>query len=113
MTRKVDGSASAEDSHLKPANAGTHRLETTHSCTGPPQDERGVLQYRGTSPIIKRTALGPYRRLMPRVLRGSQGGVRFLLSEVPLYSKVGMLGSCYVFVDFWTGKMSELPDWCD
>ena len=29
--------------------------------------------------------LGPYSRHMPRVLGGSQGGERFLLSEVPLY----------------------------
>ena len=31
-------------------------------------DERETFQYRGTSLIKKRTPLGPYRRLMPRVL---------------------------------------------
>ena len=39
--------------------------------------ERG---YRGTSPLRKRTLLGPYRRPMPRVL----GGRRFLMGGVPL-----------------------------
>ena len=32
----------------------------------------------------KCTPLGPYRRLMPRVLGGSQGGGRFPMIEVPL-----------------------------
>jgi len=32
------------------------------------------LPYRGTSLIRKRTPLGPYRRPMPRVLGGCQGG---------------------------------------
>jgi hypothetical protein len=41
--------------------------------------------YRGTSLIRKRIPLGPYRRPMPRVLGGSLGGGRFLMSEVPLY----------------------------
>ena len=40
--------------------------------------------YRGTSLIRKRTPLGPCRRPMPRVVGGSQGGGRFLMSEVPL-----------------------------
>ena len=39
---------------------------------------------RGTSLKRKRTALGPYRRPMPRVLGGSWGGGHFLVSEVPL-----------------------------
>ena len=43
--------------------------------------------YRGTSPTRKRTPLGPYRRPMPRVLGGSYGGGRFLMSEVPLWVK--------------------------
>ena len=33
----------------------------------------------------KRTPLGPCRRPVPRVLRGSRGGGLFLMSEVPLY----------------------------
>jgi len=40
--------------------------------------------YRGTSLTRKRTPLEPYRRPVPRVLEGSQGGGRFLMSEVPL-----------------------------
>jgi hypothetical protein len=40
--------------------------------------------YRGTSLIRKRTPLGPYRRKIPRVLGGSYGGGRFLMSEVLL-----------------------------
>ena len=40
--------------------------------------------YRGTSLIRKSTPLGPYRRLRPRVLGGSQGDGRFLMGEVPL-----------------------------
>ena len=35
----------------------------------------------------KRDPLEPYRRPLPRVLRRSQGGGRFLMSEVPLQVK--------------------------
>ena len=41
--------------------------------------------YWGTLLIRKRTALGPYRRHAPRVLRGSRGGGRFPIGEAPLY----------------------------
>ena len=44
----------------------------------------GLKVYRGTSVIRKRTPVGPYSRTMPRVLGGSQGGLRFLMGEVPL-----------------------------
>ena len=44
-----------------------------------------LIPYRSTSPERKRIPLGPYRRPMPRVRRGSQGGGRFLMGEVPLY----------------------------
>ena len=47
-------------------------------------DVGGASDYRGTSLTRKRTSLGPYRRPMPRVLGGSQGGGRFLRSEVTL-----------------------------
>ena len=47
-----------------------------------------VSPYRGTSLTGKRTPPGPYRRPMPRVLRGSWGGGRFLMGEVPLYYSV-------------------------
>ena len=45
--------------------------------------------HRGTSLIRKRTPLGPYRRPIPRLLWGSQDGVRFLMSEVPLRTEAG------------------------
>jgi len=45
----------------------------------------GAAPYRGTSLIRKRSPLGPYRRAIPRVLGGSEGGGRFLMGEVPLY----------------------------
>ena len=48
-------------------------------------DSYSLCRYRGTSPIRKRTPLGPYRRPMPRILGGSEGGGRFLMGEVPLY----------------------------
>ena len=42
------------------------------------------LPYRGTSLIRNCLLLGPYSKPMPRALRKSWGGVRFLMSEVPL-----------------------------
>ena len=42
--------------------------------------------HRGTSPIRKRHPLGPYTKTMPRDIWWPQGGGRFLMSEVPLYS---------------------------
>jgi len=48
-------------------------------------------QYRGTAPIRNQPPLGPYRRPMPRVLEGSQGGGRLLMSKVPLYREVRVL----------------------
>ena len=55
------------------------RLRNGAICNGADWDG-----YRGTSLIRKRTPLGPYRRPMPKVLGGSQGGGRFLMGEVPL-----------------------------
>ena len=40
--------------------------------------------YRDASLIRNRRLLGPYKRTMPRALRGSYGGGRFLVSEVTL-----------------------------
>ena len=40
---------------------------------------RASSNYKGASRIRKRTLLGPYRRLMPGVIRGE----RFLMGEVP------------------------------
>ena len=41
--------------------------------------------YMGTSPIRKRTPLGPYARMVSRNIWWPSGGVRFLVSEAPLY----------------------------
>ena len=48
-----------------------------------------LWQYRGTSLITKRHPLGPYTRTMPRDIWWPWGGVRFLMSEVPLYTHGG------------------------
>ena len=55
-----------------------------------------VLQYRSTSLIRKRPPLGPYRRPIPRVIWGSQGGGRFLMGEVPLQEHRDPLGAVRV-----------------
>ena len=52
------------------------------TLVGPPASH----EYRGASLIRKRTPLGPYRRPMPRVLRGSYGNERFLMGEIPVYT---------------------------
>ena len=52
--------------------------------------------YRANSLIRKRQPLGPYRRPMSRVLRGSSGGLRFLMGEVPLQYKLGQRWRCSV-----------------
>ena len=48
----------------------------------------GTSLHEGSSLIRKRHTLGPCRRLMPRVLGGSQVGERFLMGEVPLHRQV-------------------------
>jgi len=45
-----------------------------------------VSSYRGTSPVRKRSSLGPSSKPMPMVLGGSWGGGRVLMGEVPLYA---------------------------
>jgi len=45
--------------------------------------------YRGTSLIRNSAPLGTYSRTMPRVIWLPLGGVRFLMSEVPLYTPLG------------------------
>ena len=40
--------------------------------------------HRATSPTTERTPPEPYRKPMPRVLEGFEGGRRFLMGEVPL-----------------------------
>ena len=47
-------------------------------------DVRAIVGPTGVPPTRKHPPLGPYRRPMARVLRGSQGGGRFLVGEVPL-----------------------------
>ena len=53
-------------------------LERTLACAS-------TAAYRGTSLIRTCHPLGRYSRTMPRVLWGSQGVERFLMSEVPLF----------------------------
>ena len=43
--------------------------------------------HRGTSFIITIASLGPYSRSMPRAIWWSEGGLPFLMSEVPLQSE--------------------------
>ena len=52
-----------------------------------------VPLYRDTSLIRNRLSLGPYSRPMPRALWWSYGGGRFLMSEVPLYRRIGRPGT--------------------
>ena len=68
----------------------TDKALPLHPCqTMWPLVPRGARQaaspYRGTSLIRKRAPLGHYSRTMPRALWWSQGGGRFLMSEVPMY----------------------------
>ena len=44
------------------------------------------MKYTGASLTRKRNPLEPYRRPVPRVLGGPEGGGRFLMGEVPLYA---------------------------
>ena len=52
-----------------------------------------MYMYRVTSLIRKCNPLGPYRRTMPKVIGGFQGGGRFLGSEVPLYTLPGSIST--------------------
>jgi len=56
-------------------------LEVPSSLDAP----ENVYIYRGTSLIRNSLSLGPYSRTVPRALWWSEGGGRFLMSEVPLY----------------------------
>ena len=62
-----------------------------HDKPAPLKTRRPPRRYRGTSLIRKCTPLGPYRRLVPRVLGWSWGGGCFLAGEVPLYSTLAFL----------------------
>ena len=54
-----------------------------HRLNGPiPEGTRGC--YKGTWLIRNRHPVAPYSRTMPRLLCRSWGGVRFLMSQVPL-----------------------------
>jgi hypothetical protein len=55
----------------------------------PSQNSGVVCPYRGTSLIRKSALLGPYRTPMSRVVGGSWWGGRFLMGEVPLYTRRG------------------------
>jgi len=67
-----------------PTLPGKGLPEGGFSSSRPPR-EGTCMHYRGTLLIRKRTLLAPYHRLMPRVIRGSQGSGRSLMGEVPLY----------------------------
>ena len=49
--------------------------------------------YRGTSLIRNCNSLGPYSRPIPRALRRSWGGGRFLIREVPMHSRASLFAS--------------------
>jgi len=51
----------------------------------PPLSEGALERYRDTSLVRKRKPLGPCSRPVPRVMGGSWGGGRLLISEVPMY----------------------------
>ena len=55
-------------------------IEVPH-CIGVPHR----VNYKCTSHIRNRDPIGPYSTTMPRLLWRSQGGGRFLISEVPLH----------------------------
>ena len=56
----------------------------------------------GASLTGKRTPLGPYRRPMPRVLGGSWGGGRFLMSEVLVLQALDGRGMVAILVSICT-----------
>jgi hypothetical protein len=78
----------AQTSHDGEKQGQKHAAHMLQACgLGSSQRRRRFAEsgrYRGTSLVRKRTPLGPYRRSIPRVLGGSYGGGRFLMSEVPL-----------------------------
>ena len=45
-----------------------------------------MLSYRDTSLTRKRLFLGPYSRVKPRAFLGSEGGGRFLMSEITMWA---------------------------
>ena len=65
--------------------------------------------YRVTFLITKCTPLGPYRRSMHRVLGGSQGGGRFLMSEAPLYRTSSRRTACQIGPRGVHFLVSEVP----
>ena len=106
LPRKVDirlpgkgdsNSHGARPVHQKHRWTRTNRLSIKISLSLPidPRYPEPTLarsrRYRGTSLIRKCTPLGPYCRLMPRVLGWSWGGGCFLVDEVPLYSTLAFL----------------------
>ena len=57
-------------------------------------------------PQRKHPSLGPYRRPTPRVLRGSYGGGRFLMGEVPWYQGPHELTGAMLYCkSFWGSGM--------
>ena len=75
------------------------------------------MPYRGASLVRKRNPLGPYCRPLRRVLRGSWGGARFVMGEVPLYALCCLLhpvsanlASCLPMDLISTSSADETPN---
>ena len=68
---------------LRPKHPGTYVLEKIQRTV---DDLIVELPYRVTSLIKKRPPQGSYSRTMPRALWEPKGGLRFLMSEVSLYT---------------------------
>ena len=85
----------ASSAHLSPVlTPGSSRFFEGKSCRATSSPLEGyvfkVAQITGgTSLTRKGTLLEPYRRPMPKVLGGSYGGGRCLMSEVSLYEDRG------------------------
>ena len=67
--------------------------------------------YRGTSLLRKPTSLEPYRRHMPRVLGGSQGGGRFIMGEVTLNLKPGTYSPACSWMPFGIFHQKKFIDY--
>ena len=70
---------------LRIASPHLNRLNRFALRTGAGRWIGCIAVYRGTSLIRNQSPLGPYSRNMTLALSWSNGGVLFLMSEVPLY----------------------------
>ena len=69
------------------------------------------LFYRGTSLTRKRILLRPYRKPINKVLRGSWGGARFLMNEVPLYWSEAGYSWTTGRSQTWSGVVLDRASW--